>query len=75
VALHLVVALPNPGSDGVPRGLFYPDTPEGHQRAEKFAQQENRPGWGVFDCIGLFHDGAGLEAFKRVLESNGFYGR
>ena len=37
---------------------FYPDSPEGRARAEKFARHENKPGRGVYDCIGRLQDGA-----------------
>jgi hypothetical protein len=71
--LRLICALPNPGCSGAPRGLFYPETPEGKTSAAEFAQQENRPGWGVFRSICKFKDTADLEeAFQWVLEQNGF---
>src|SRR5262245_53891491 len=35
---------------------FYPDTPEGHQLAEAFAQEHNRDGWGVYDCVSLLKE-------------------
>jgi hypothetical protein len=34
-------------------------------------QQEDRPGWGVFECLGKFYDDADLETFERVLAENG----
>jgi hypothetical protein len=71
MALRLIVALPNPGCDGAPRGLFYPVTAEGLQRAEEFARQEDRPGWGVFQSMLTFGDDAGPETFDWILERNG----
>ena len=56
--LRYVCSLPNPGTKGAIRELFYPDNPEGRARAEKFAQHENKPGRGVYDCIGRLQDGA-----------------
>jgi RecA-family ATPase len=44
-----VAAIPNHGGSCIEH--FYPDTPEGHQSAEAFAQQYNRDGWGVYDCV------------------------
>jgi RecA-family ATPase len=44
-----VAAIPNHGGNCIEH--FYPDTPEGHQSAEAFAQQYNRDGWGVYDCV------------------------
>jgi hypothetical protein len=66
MSLRLICALPNPGCAGAPRGLFYPDTPERNARADEFAKQEDRPGWGVFRCLNL------QQIFERVLEENGF---
>ena len=48
----------HPGTKGAVRELFYPDSPEGRARAEKFARHENKPGRGVYDCIGRLQDGA-----------------
>jgi hypothetical protein len=72
MALRLICALPNPGRPGAPRGMFYPDTPEGEKRAAEFTKQQDRPGWGVFECACLrFKDDADLEAtFAWVLEQN-----
>ena len=57
--LRYVCSLPNPGTKGgAIRELFYPDNPEGRARAEKFARHENKPGRGVYDCIGRLQDGA-----------------
>ena len=56
--LRYVCSLPNPGTKGAVRELFYPDSPEGRARAEKFARHENKPGRGVYDCIGRLQDGA-----------------
>jgi hypothetical protein len=44
-----VAAIPNAGGNCLEH--FYPDTPEGHASAEAFAQQYNRDGWGVYDCV------------------------
>jgi len=44
-----VAAIPNTGGNCLEH--FYPDTPEGHASAEVFAQQYNRDGWGVYDCV------------------------
>jgi hypothetical protein len=52
--------------------MFYPDTPEGKRRAEEFSREQDRPGWGVFDSVALFHDDADEETFKWILEQNGF---
>jgi hypothetical protein len=73
MSLRLMCALPNPGCAGAPRGLFYPDTPEGNARADEFAKQEDRPGWGVFRCLNPLRDDGDLQQiFERVLEENGF---
>jgi RecA-family ATPase len=44
-----VAAIPNTGGNCLEH--FYPDTPDGHTSAEVFAQQYNRDGWGVYDCV------------------------
>jgi hypothetical protein len=44
-----VAAIPNTGGNCLEH--FYPDTPDGHASAELFAQQYNRDGWGVYDCV------------------------
>jgi RecA-family ATPase len=49
-----VAAIPNHGGNCIEH--FYPDTPEGHQSAEAFAQQYNRDGWGVYDCVSLLKE-------------------
>jgi hypothetical protein len=71
--LYLVCALPNRGSRGVPRGLFYDKgTEEGRRQAEEFMKREDRPGWGVFDSIaGWRAEAVGLELFNSILEENG----
>ena len=71
MALRLICALPNPGSPGAPRALFYPDTAEGKERAAEFARQEDRPGWGVFQSMLTFPDDAGPETFDQILARNG----
>jgi len=68
---RLICSLPNPGEWGIPRGMFYPDTPDGHRLAEDFARLEDRPGWGVFDCVSTFHDDADLDTMEWVLNQNG----
>ncbi len=73
MSLRLICALPNPGRPGAPRGLFYPDTPEGNKRAKEFARREDRPGWGVFNCLNPLRDDADLQqVFEQVLEESGF---
>jgi RecA-family ATPase len=49
-----VAAIPNHGGNCIEH--FYPDTPEGYQSAEAFAQQYNRDGWGVYDCVSLLKE-------------------
>jgi RecA-family ATPase len=44
-----VAAIPNMGGNCLEH--FYTDTPDGHASAELFAQQYNRDGWGVYDCV------------------------
>jgi hypothetical protein len=73
MSLRLICALPNPGCPGAPRGLFYQDTPEGNARADEFARQQDRPGWGVFRCLNPLRDDVDPQhVFERVLEENGF---
>jgi hypothetical protein len=67
----LICTMPNPGEPGVPCGMFYPDTPEGHQKAEEFARAYDRPGWGVFSSACTFRD-PGPETLAWVLEANGW---
>jgi hypothetical protein len=50
-----IAAIPNDGGKCIE--CFYPDTPDGCQAAETFAQQHNRDGWGVYDCVSLFKEG------------------
>jgi hypothetical protein len=73
--VKLIVALPEGPAgwrSGSPRGLFYADTPEGNQQAAEFARTEDRPGWGVFECVGSFPDNANEETFAAVLAANGW---
>jgi hypothetical protein len=71
--VKLIVALPEgPGCSGSPRGLFYANTPEGKKQAEEFARTEDRPGWGVFECVGSFRDDADEHTFAAVLAANGW---
>jgi hypothetical protein len=73
MALLLICALPNPGCAGAPRGLFYHDTPEGRASAAVFAEQESRPGWGVFECPNpMREDVEEGELFASVLAANGW---
>src|SRR5262245_15910770 len=58
MGLRYICSLPNPGMSGVPHELFYPDTAEGWAQAEQFARRENKPGRGVYGCIGILKDGA-----------------
>jgi hypothetical protein len=58
MALRYLCSLPNPGTDGVPHELFYTDDEAGRARAEMFSQRENKPGRGVYDCIGVLKAGA-----------------
>ena len=54
MALRYVCSLPNPGTGGgLPHELFYTDDDAGRARAEMFSQRENKPGRGVYDCIGV----------------------
>lgn len=53
--LRYICSLPNPGTQGPVRELFYLDNDDGHALAEAFAKRENKPGRGVFDCM---RDGA-----------------
>jgi hypothetical protein len=69
--MRLICAVPNPGTRGAPRGLLYPDTPEGRQQANEFAREQNRPGWGRFDLISSLREDADLETFLAVLRANG----
>ena len=69
--LRLICAVPNPGEPGFPRSLLYPDTPEGHAQAETFAQEQNRPGYGVFECIGRLRGDATLADVISILRANG----
>jgi hypothetical protein len=50
-----VAAIPNTGGNCIEH--FYPDTPEGHTSADAFAQQYNRDGWGVYDCVSPLREG------------------
>ena len=58
MTLRYVCSLPNRGVKGTPHELFYPDDAAGRGRAELFARHENKPGRGVYDCIGMLQDGA-----------------
>lgn len=64
---HLIVALPNPGQPGSPRGLFYQQTSDGRAKAEEFSRREDRPGWGVFECACSFRE-ASWEVFDDVVQ-------
>jgi hypothetical protein len=69
--MKLICALPNPGTPGFPRGLLYPDTPEGHAKAQQFAREQDRPGWGVFELANNLHEDADYDDFVAVLRANG----
>jgi hypothetical protein len=75
--VHLVVAVPNPGEKGAPRGLFYDrDSKEGLRAYEEFKKREDRPGWGVFDTCFSWREGADLAAeFDWILQQNGIVTR
>jgi hypothetical protein len=65
--LRYICSLPNPGVTGNVRQLFYPDDDAGHARAEAWAQRENRPGRGVYDCIGMFANGTRVRRKETVI--------
>jgi AAA domain len=44
-----VAAIPQIGGNCIEH--FYPDTPEGHTKAEEFVRQYDRDGWGVYNCV------------------------
>jgi hypothetical protein len=71
MTLRLICAIPDPGNAGSPRGLFYDNTPEGHAHAKEFARAQDRPGWGVFECVSTFREPT-MEAFDEVLKLNGW---
>jgi hypothetical protein len=58
--------MPNPGTARAARH------PEGRRRADEFIRREDRPGWGVFECVSEFHDDAGLNELVAVLRANGW---
>jgi len=66
MTLRYVCSLPI--GEGSPRHCFHSDAEAGHARAELFAQQENRPGRGVYDCIGVLKDGVSARNKENVAE-------
>jgi RecA-family ATPase len=68
MAQRYVCSLPNPGTEGKVHEVFYADDNVGRARAEKFAQLENKPGRGVYDCIGTLRDGAKSRSKDTVAE-------
>jgi hypothetical protein len=66
--LRYICSLPNPGTEGKVHEVFYPDDDVGRTRAEKFAQLENKPGRGVYDCIGILQDGARSRCIETIAE-------
>jgi hypothetical protein len=63
-----ICSLPNPGTAGVPHECFYSDDDAGRERARLFAERENRPGRGVYDCIGKLKDGVKSRCKDNVAE-------
>lgn len=69
----LIVALPSPGCPGAPRGQFYPNNEVGRSCAEKFAQENRRPGFGVFESGYLFDDrDVNMSTFNCVIREMGY---
>jgi hypothetical protein len=69
----LVVALPSPGCPGAPRGQFYPNNEFGRACAEKFAQENRRPGFGVFESGYTFADAdVNMSTFNAVIREMGW---
>jgi RecA-family ATPase len=66
--LRYICSLPNPGTAGIPHEVFYSDDDIGRARAEKFAQLENKPGRGVYDCIGVLQEGAKSRRIETIAE-------
>jgi hypothetical protein len=57
--MHYVCSLPNPGSKGAPRELFYTDNEEGRRRLQTFIEAENsQADRGIYYCIGTLRDDA-----------------
>lgn len=70
---HLIVALPSPGNTGAPRGLFYPNTAVGRATAEAFAEENRRPGYGVFETGYTFADSdVTMATFDEVIRTMGW---
>ena len=63
-----ICSLPHAGAPGAPHECFYSDDAAGRIRAELFAKQENRPGRGVYDCIGKLQDGTRSRSKATVAE-------
>jgi RecA-family ATPase len=66
--LRYICSLPNPGTSGIPHEVFYADDEAGRERAEKFAQLQNKPGRGVYDCIGTLRADAKSRSKDTVAE-------
>jgi hypothetical protein len=72
-AFCLIVALPSPGCTGAPRGQFYPNTETGRARADAFAKENARPGWGVFESGYAFADtDVNMSTFNAVIREMGW---
>jgi hypothetical protein len=57
--MRYVCSLPNSGSRGAPRELFFNDDEEGRRRQQAFvAAESGQEGRGVYYCIGELHDSA-----------------
>jgi hypothetical protein len=59
-----VCSLPNPGEPGVPRECIADDP----QTIEAFAQREDKPGRGVYDCVSALKPGARRRSLRNVGE-------
>jgi RecA-family ATPase len=66
--LRYICSLPNRGTKGTPHELFYADDAAGRARAAAFIEHENRPGRGVYYCIGRLKDGATARGKDTVAE-------
>lgn len=61
-----VCSLPNPGEPGSPRECIADDP----RVIEAFAQREDKPGRGVYDCVSPLKPGARRRALDTVGESS-----
>ena len=66
--LRYICSLPNHGAPGGPHEIFYTDDEAGRERAERFAQREDKPGRGVYDCIGILQADAKSRCRETVAE-------